>query len=78
MFTELNTAGHHDDVPPLELLPELQLQQSVSLQIVCIEDICLGYTHGHNNTPVDKKNDIIPKWKPSLQPPISWPNLYQI
>ena len=49
MFTELNTAGHHDDAPSLELLPELQLQQSVSLQIVCIEDICLRYTHGHIN-----------------------------
>ena len=31
-----------------------------------------------SNTPDDIKNDIIPKWKPSLQPPISRPNLYQI
>ena len=31
----------------------------------------------NRNTPDDKKNDMILKWKPSLQPPISRPNLYQ-
>ena len=32
----------------------------------------------HHYTRRQKKNDMILKWKPSLQPPISRPNLYQI
>ena len=47
------------------------------------EEVCKDTGHRQQimmiiHTPDDKKNDIIPNWKPSLQPPISRPNLYQI
>ena len=56
----------------------LRSQLQLIFLVCCMYSLPIYLLSSYANTPDDKKNDIIPKWKPSLQPPISWPNLYQI
>ena len=84
---KISVDGGEYQVESVRLFPFLSEHYSSSfIKNICMvkidTEVCNLCSTGSpkicNITPDDKKNDMTLKWKPSLQPPISLPNIYQI